>query len=144
MADKGSILKLDSQSGAPISQKSQLFGEYQIGIVAQSPFKEIVVAASAQSGTLKALDANSLEVVYEASCHDDLITGVTFSPQGFFVVCSLDGTCSIHDVVNKCVLAKFDVQEKLHAIELHPDGLILAVGLANGKIRVYDIRDLTL
>jgi hypothetical protein len=44
----------------------------------------------------------------------------------------------------KRVIAKFDVGDKVSAIELHPDGLVLGVGLTNGAIKIYDIRDMSL
>ena len=60
------------------------------------------------------------------------------------MVSSIDGTISLHDTQEKKVIAKFDVGEKVSAIELHPDGLVLGVGLTNGTIKIYDIRDMTL
>lgn len=30
--------------------------------------------------------------------------------------------------------------DEIHSIEFHPDGLMLAAGLKNGIIKIYDIR----
>lgn len=57
---------------------------------------------------------------------------------------SIDGSISLHDTQMKRVIAKFDVGDKVSAIELHPDGLVLGVGLTNGAIKIYDIRDMSL
>ena len=35
-------------------------------------------------------------------------------------------------------------QGKISSIQFHPDGLIMAIGLASGKILIYDIRDMQL
>ena len=33
---------------------------------------------------------------------------------------------------------------KITSIRFHPDGLIMAIGLANGKIMIYDVRDMVM
>ena len=36
------------------------------------------------------------------------------------------------------------MQSQISSLKLHPDGLILAIGLTNGKILIYDIRQMIL
>jgi WD40 repeat protein len=38
-------------------------------------------------------------------------------------------------------MAKFQEESAITSIEFHPDGLVLAVGLQTGAVKVYDIRD---
>jgi WD40 repeat protein len=44
-------------------------------------------------------------------------------------------------MVEGTMLAKFTEDAPISSIEFHPDGLVLAVGLKTGAIKVYDIRD---
>lgn len=40
------------------------------------------------------------------------------------------------------MLNSFRENAPISQIQIHPDGLVLAVGLASGKVLIYDIRDL--
>ena len=53
---------------------------------------------------------------------------------------SNDGSWSLHDVNAGKVLVKIQEDSPVTVIEFHPDGLVLAVGLANGAVNIYDIR----
>lgn len=57
------------------------------------------------------------------------------------VTASSDSTWSFHNVQLGVSLAKFQEEAPITQIEFHPDGLVLAVGLKTGAIKVYDIRD---
>lgn len=103
-----------------------------------------LVVTHSETGAIKVLDSKDLAVVYTSDIHSQRITGMTFSVQGFFGVSSEDGSISLHDVRENRVIAKLDLGERISTIELHPDGLILGVGLSNGNIRIYDIRDMGL
>lgn len=54
---------------------------------------------------------------------------------------STDSTWSFHNVQQGVSLAKFEEEAPISQIEFHPDGLVFAVGLKTGVIKVYDIRD---
>ena len=56
------------------------------------------------------------------------------------VVGSDDCSWSLHDIEKKLLLTKVATESPVTSIEFHPDGLVLGVGLANGKVLLYDIR----
>ena len=59
-------------------------------------------------------------------------------------VSSSDQTWSLHDYANGKKMLQLEESAKVSSIRIHPDGLIMAVGLSNGKIKVYDMRDMAL
>ena len=90
-------------------------------------------------------------MIYEISGHSDDITDVSFTPlEGMVAVSSLDGTWSLHDYNKKTqllFLRKQDIlrdQDRITSFQFHPDGLIIAVGLASGRIMIYDVRDMVI
>lgn len=71
-----------------------------------------------------------------------MVTDVSFQPlNDYMVSASSDSTWSFHNVQQGVSLAKFEEEAPISQIEFHPDGLVLAVGLKTGVIKVYDIRD---
>jgi len=64
--------------------------------------------------------------------------------EGLVAVSSTDGSWSLHDYTRGETLVHLRDQAKISALQFHPDGLIMAIGLTNGKILVYDIRDMQL
>lgn len=143
LADLNSLVKLNSVKGEVTKRIQDIFGDVQINICVLSPCEKMLLVVPKDSNTFKVFDTNNLEVVYENSkLHEAAISSVTFSLRGFCVVASIDGTLSIHDIPNSEVLACLKIDEAISSIQLHPDGLILAVGLQNGRIRLYDIRNM--
>jgi len=58
----------------------------------------------------------------------------------YVVVGSDDCSWSLHDISKQQFLTKVDTEAPVTSIEFHPDGLVLGVGLQNGKVLLYDIR----
>jgi len=85
----------------------------------------------------------SKQKLYEVTCHSDEISDVCFTPlQGLVAVSSHDGSWSMHDFANTKQLLQLREQAKISSLQIHPDGLIMAIGLTNGKVLIYDIRDM--
>ena len=83
--------------------------------------------------------------VYEVTGHSSDITDVSFAPKaGLIAVASADGSWSLHDYEQGKTLLHLRDQGKITSLQFHPDGLIMAIGLASGKIQIYDIRDMQL
>ena len=77
--------------------------------------------------------------IYKISNHKR-VTCFSFHPmQRFLVVGSDDRSWSLHDL-QQGLLIQVQVDQPVTSIQYHPDGLVLAVGLQNGCIRLYDIR----
>lgn len=74
------------------------------------------------------------------TCHE-IVSNFSFHPNASLVVTgSIDGSWSLHDVNAGKVLVKIQEESPVRVIEFHPDGLVLAVGLASGAVNIYDIR----
>ena len=83
--------------------------------------------------------------IYEIRTHNGAISDVCFTPlEGCVAVCSEDRSWSLHDYMTGQLHVHLREQEQISSLEFHPDGLIMAIGLASGKILVYDVRDMVL
>ena len=51
-----------------------------------------------------------------------------------------DCSWSLHDISKGLLLTKIRTEAAVTSIQFHPDSLVLGVGLANGKVLLYDIR----
>jgi pre-mRNA-processing factor 19 len=90
-------------------------------------------------------DLKSKQKVYEVLNHRSEITDACFMPlQGLVAVCSADASWSLHDYKNGKTLLNLQENAKISSLQFHPDGLIMALGLSNGNIKVYDVRDMQL
>jgi pre-mRNA-processing factor 19 len=58
------------------------------------------------------------------------------------IVGSDDCSWSLHDIKYGQILEVIQTEAPVTAIEFHPDGLVLGVGLSNGLLDLYDIRTL--
>ena len=80
--------------------------------------------------------------------HTDGVTDLSIHPTGKYVAtCSKDGTWAFHEVISKDDKT-FEFQTHLHvksdsgisALQFHPDGALVAIGLTNGRLDVYQIK----
>mmetsp|Transcript_31604 Transcript_31604/g.41865 ORF Transcript_31604/g.41865 Transcript_31604/m.41865 type:complete len:209 (-) Transcript_31604:128-754(-) len=84
-------------------------------------------------------------MVYVVGEHSEQITDVSFPPlEGVVAVSSADGSWSMHDYRRGTTLLHLRETAKITALQFHPDGLIMAIGLATGSILIYDIRNMEL
>ena len=116
----------------------------------------LVFAAAAQSSednVVKAQvwDIKSKQKVYEIKAGSQeeegstKITDISFTPlSGHVAVSFSDQSWSLHDYTNGVKVLELRESAKVTSLRIHPDGLIMAIGLSNGKINVYDIRDMKL
>ena len=58
------------------------------------------------------------------------------------MVSSRDGSYSFHDLNNSVKLNQFYEGEPITQTQIHPDGLIMAIGMQSGKVKILDIRDM--
>lgn len=69
------------------------------------------------------------------------MTSFAFHVISDIVVCgSDDSSWSLHDTKSGQLLVKVMTRSPVTSIEFHPDGLILAVGMQDGNIEIYDVR----
>lgn len=69
------------------------------------------------------------EIFYKLKCHNEVNTFSFHSSGELLVAGSLEGSWSLHDVKAKKLLVIQQENSPVTVTEIHPDGLVLAVGL---------------
>ena len=92
-------------------------------------------------------DIKSKQKVYEIKAQEvntaAQITDISFTPlSGYVAVSFSDASWSLHEYTKGVKVLELRESAKVTSIRIHPDGLIMAIGLSNGKINVYDMRDM--
>lgn len=115
-----------------------------IGLARFAPkSEELAIIASAESNRIAIWNIKTQTSVYDVTCHKEVITDVAFTPlEGYLMVASRDGSWSLHDYFNKAKLNQFRESAPVTQIQIHPDGLVMAIGLTSGKVLIYDIREM--
>jgi pre-mRNA-processing factor 19 len=108
------------------------------------PTEDIAVTSSADQ-TVRVWRASSAEEVVVIKAHSKTVEDISLHPTGKFVLsCSADNTWALSDLRSGEVL--FSVKDEdanakgLNRIQVHPDGLILAVGTGSGVVRIWDLK----
>ena len=110
-----------------------------------APNSDSVAIFAFAAGHAQVWDLRSRRKIYDVDTHSQVITDVSFTPlEGMVAVCSQDSSWSLHDFHRGRVLLHLQESAKITSLQFHPDGLITAIGLSNGKILIYDIRDMQL
>lgn len=86
------------------------------------------------------VDLQTGQTLFRVNCHDNVTSFAFITALDLVVVGSDDCSWSLHDIAKQLLLTKIKTEEAVTAIEFHPDCLVLGVGLANGKVLLYDIR----
>ncbi|XP_036373864.1 protein NEDD1 [Megalops cyprinoides] len=107
--------------------------------------KRSLLGSVSDSGTVVLWDANTQKElhVFEGS-HKAPASGLAFSPANdlLFVTVGLDKKIICYDTSSKIVLRSMRVESPLTAIDFMPDGAGLAVGSTQGRVYLYDLRNL--
>ena len=115
----------------------------QIAILAFQKSTESQLQSNQVTGQIWNLQTK--EKLYDIVCHSEALTDVCFTPlEGLVAVSSADGSWSMHDYVQKKQILLLREQATITSMQIHPDGLIMAIGLSNGKLLIYDIRDMSM
>jgi len=113
------------------------------------PEQQLVFTASAdKTARIWAPSSGEYGTAAQITCHRDEVTGLTLHATGdYMVTSSLDSTWAFHDIATgTCVVQKQDdgegapVTKGFTSTSFHPDGLILATGAADARIRIWDIK----
>ncbi|KAJ8381920.1 hypothetical protein SKAU_G00026980 [Synaphobranchus kaupii] len=107
--------------------------------------KKSLLGSVSDSGAVVLWDANTQKAlhVFEGA-HKAPSSGLSFSPANdlLFVTVGLDKKIICYDTSSKIVLRSMRVESPLTAIDFMPDGAGLAVGSTQGKVYLYDLRNL--
>jgi len=113
------------------------------------PTKDIVLSASedATARIWSCTDAKNWKAAYTCSNvvrkHRAEVTDLSVHPLGdYFLTSSLDKSWALHDfATGRCVRHVQEQQSGYGCMKFHPDGLILAGGLQDNVIQVWDLKD---
>ncbi|KAL4612687.1 protein NEDD1 isoform X1 [Arapaima gigas] len=130
-----------------LSSKPFGFGANQpIHDLRYSYVKKSMLGTVSDSGVVVLWDANTQKEmhVFEGA-HKAPASGLAFSPANdlLFVTVGLDKKIICYDTSSKIVLRSMRVDSPLTAIDFTPDGAGLAVGSTQGKVYLYDLRNLS-
>ena len=149
-APSGAILATTSTNEVKLLDGSGALSETisidsRVSIAKFAPNSDSVAIFAFEGANAQVWDLKNKQKVYQLPGHSDKITDMSFPPlEGLVAVSCADSSWSLHDYRRGTVMLHLREQSKITALEFHPDGLILAVGLASGKILIYDIRDMQL
>ncbi|KAG9345654.1 hypothetical protein JZ751_008798 [Albula glossodonta] len=108
--------------------------------------KRSLLGSVSDGGSVVLWDANTQKElhVFEGA-HKAPASGLAFSPANdlLFVTVGLDKKIICYDTSSKIVLRSMRVESPLTSIDFMPDGAGLAVGSTQGKIYLYDLRNLS-
>lgn len=148
LAPSGAILvatshpevKVLDQSGSPITVLPVEQPVSKVKFAPDSDQIAIIVARDSQAAQVWDLQAK--QVIYEARDLAGPVTDLFFTPlRGLVALSDASGVWALHDYERGEKVAQIKVQEKITAMNVHPDGLIYALGLESGKVQLFDIKD---
>ncbi|XP_051873612.1 protein NEDD1-like [Pristis pectinata] len=119
----------------------------------QQPLRDLQVSSLQKSllgsvgndGTVVLWDLNSLQLQHSfKSVHKAPATALCFSPviESLIVTVGLDKRISAIDTRCKLILHSIRAESPLTAVELLPDGTTLMIGSSQGKVSLYDFRNM--
>lgn len=100
------------------------------------------VLGSNQKNQCGLFNLKSGQEEYSISGHSAGVSDISFQPLNEYIaVAGKDGSWSFHNIAQGVRLGQWEEEAPISSIRFHPDGLVLAVGLKTGVVKVYDIRD---
>ncbi|XP_038666639.1 protein NEDD1-like isoform X2 [Scyliorhinus canicula] len=110
-----------------------------------SCFQRSLLGSVGDDGTLALWDLNTLQLQHSFDyVHKAPAKALCFSPviEPLIVTVGLDKHISAFDVRSKSILYNIRADSPLTAIELLPDGTTLVIGCSQGKVSLYDLRNM--
>lgn len=101
------------------------------------------IIAGSNHGIVALFDINIKKAMYVDAAHVAPVTGVAFSPVRFDVVITSgrDRKLVYHDIMSRTKIAEVNLDNSATALDFAPDGLFVIVGSQNGKITLFDTRN---
>jgi pre-mRNA-processing factor 19 len=117
----------------------------EFGAISSDSAKAPPFAVSASSDSSvriwKANDAGVFSLGHTINDFKAAVTGVCVHPSAeFFAAASKDGSWAVFDLTTGSKLIHDATSEEWTSVDIHPDGLLIALGSASGVIRIVDIR----
>ncbi|KAJ8977310.1 hypothetical protein NQ317_009328 [Molorchus minor] len=101
-----------------------------------------LIAVGGENGTVALWDIEKEEKLLQLRKHSSAITGVSFTvSQRLMVTTGMDNKICILDNASSDCLFRMNIHQPVTAIDISPDDMFIAVGLEDGCVCIYDIRD---
>lgn len=102
------------------------------------------VITGSSHGIVALFDINVKKAMYVDAAHVAPVTSVCFSPIRFDLVVTSgrDRKLVYHDVISRKRIAEVNVENSVTAMDFAPDGMLLIAGSQNGKITIFDTRNI--
>lgn len=107
-------------------------------------FKRNLIIGGSNEGVVVVWDSNVNKAKFTMDIHKAPVTSVAFSPVNSDLVVSTgsDRQFCFYDIVdNKCI-ASVSVENSITAVDFSPEGTYFVMGSQNGKVYVYDSRNI--
>jgi len=121
------------------------FGEHKKAVVDVMfhPAHNIAFSTSAD-GTAKVWPLQKgKKSVYTVTTHNADVTACALHATGdYWATSSLDNSWAFHDISNNRTVAQVQADAGLSDVSFHPDGLILATGGVDSRVKIWDIKTL--
>uniref|UniRef100_W5KQ65 NEDD1 gamma-tubulin ring complex targeting factor n=1 Tax=Astyanax mexicanus TaxID=7994 RepID=W5KQ65_ASTMX len=111
-----------------------------------SLIKRSLLGSVSDSGSVVLWDANTQKEVHTfEGAHKAPASGLSFSPANdlLFITVGLDKKIVCYDTASKIIFRSKQVESPLTAVDFTPDGAGLVVGSTQGRIYMYDLRNLS-
>ncbi|EFA06093.1 hypothetical protein TcasGA2_TC008935 [Tribolium castaneum] len=115
-----------------------------ISALRTNPIKRNYVVAGSNEGVVAVWDIHGNKNKFFIGSHKAPVTAVAFSPvnSDFVVSTGLDRQFCFYDIgANKCIGNIF-VENSMTAVDFSPDGKYVVLGSQQGKIYVYDVKNM--
>ena len=121
----GEALLINPQNGTKIRTLGT-FDDLVLGAAWDAEFAKIAVGAA--DGSVRVYQSGDGKLLWKSQFHSDWVTGVSFSPDGRFVVsCSKDRTIKVHEAANGSLFTTYNGHRREY-------------GAYKGLFDVYDVR----
>ncbi|KAI4895547.1 hypothetical protein NFI96_022532, partial [Prochilodus magdalenae] len=111
-----------------------------------SLIKRSLLGSVSDSGSVVLWDANTQKEVHTfEGAHKAPASGLAFSPANdlLFITVGLDKKIVCYDTSSKIIFRSKQIESPLTAVDFTPDGAGLVVGSTQGRIYLYDLRNLS-
>ncbi|XP_062856095.1 protein NEDD1 [Trichomycterus rosablanca] len=111
-----------------------------------SVIKRSLLGSVSDSGSMVLWDANTQKELHKfEGAHKAPASGLAFSPANdlLFITVGLDKKIVCYDTSSKIIFRSKQVESPLTAVDFTPDGAGLVVGSTQGRIYMYDLRNLS-
>ncbi|CAH0551633.1 unnamed protein product [Brassicogethes aeneus] len=115
-----------------------------VSTIRTSAQKRHLVLGGSSEGVVVCWDINASKTKFTIDAHKAPVTSLAFSPVNSDLIIStgLDRQFNLYDIDSNKRIARIPVDNNITAVDFSADGLHFVVGSQNGKILVYDTRNI--